>query len=450
MNSPLRTLVAGTLCAMALITAGCSSSPRTSSRSSPRYPGAEAGAYCKNLQAGLRSQGNVTQISSPQAQTFFSRLDHDFAKAVSEAPASLRSATQTLADTYRHLGQEVASHGYKRSYNDNLQPAVAGFLNEATPWLKAHCRGYGGASMTTRASITPPAPTTTSPQQAPDLFVSTGATAPPGALYSWPQFPASIHLDDNDWIAGITWTASPTGASGTGTSYTDLSCAGPAASCPPTAEGTVKLSATQPETCTVHFADQSTDAQRSEQALVFDHLQYTLTSGPSAGRVYTFSAPCALGAPQSPGRCHASALSAQTFALASGGAAGSFGGAFSLTNRGTVSCTLLGYPGMQLLGAGGRPLPTTVIRGHYEVVDSVTEQMVTLPPGGEARFYFMYSDALGGGSPAVCPRTSAVEITPPNSYHYIVASADIAPCEGRVWVSPVTASTPFPLTKGSP
>jgi hypothetical protein len=36
---------------------------------------------------------------------------------------------------------------------------------------------------------------------------------------------------------------------------------------------------------------------------------------------------------------------------------------FTLTNSLDVSCTLFGYPGLQLVGAGGDDLPTITRRG---------------------------------------------------------------------------------------
>ena len=310
------------------------------------------------------------------------------------------------------------------------------------------------ASPGTPSSVAEPTPVTSALTAAgasaiPDLFVYTAAIAPPGELLAWPEFPTTIQLDDNDWISEITWSAGPQSTSGSGTFYTDLSCSGPAASCPPTAEGTVELTATLPETCTVTFADPSTGAQRSEQAYVFDRLEYRVTSGPTTGQVYAFSSPCSQ-APRPPGRCRTSVLSVKAYGLAGGGAAGSQGGAFGIVDHGTAACTMYGYPGMQLLGADGEPLPTTVIRGQYEVVDAVPEQTVTLSPGAEAFFYYMYSDVLVGGCPAACSMASALEITPPNDYHHLVVSVHIAPSEGRIWVSPVTTSTPFPLVSGSP
>ncbi len=311
-----------------------------------------------------------------------------------------------------------------------------------------------GLHATFSRSSSVPAPVASSPPPTaasgiPDLFVYTAAIPPPGELFVWPEFPTRIEIDDNGWISGISWSAGSQSASGTGTLYTDLSCSGPAASCPPVAEGSVILNATAPDTCTVSFFNPSTGLQQSEQADVYDGLQYTEVSGSQSGQTVTLPSPCS-GASKPPGRCRTSALSAQPFALAGGGAAGSQGGAFGLTNRGTVTCTLFGYPGMQLLGANGQPLPTTVIRGQYEVVDAVPEQTVTLAPGAQARFYFMFSDTLGGGYPAVCPTAATVEVTPPGAYNHLVVATNIAPCEGHIWVSPVTASTPSPLVNGSP
>ena len=106
---------------------------------------------------------------------------------------------------------------------------------------------------------------------------------------------------------------------------------------------------------------------------------------------------------------------------------------------------------MQLLATSGQPLPATVIRGNYEIVDSVPEQTVTLPPHAQGRFYFMYTDTLDGGFRAACPKATAVEMSPPGAYNHLsVTAVDFAPCEGRVWVSSVTSSEAFPLIVGWP
>ncbi|MHB8290729.1 MAG: hypothetical protein ACYDEY_16195 [Acidimicrobiales bacterium] len=160
MNNHIRVLVVGTaLCSVALFAAGCSSGPRAKSATSPHptttgasssaTTGAtaiQAGAYCQNFQhmeAGLAPQGTFAQMSPSQIQAFFSRLDYYLARAVSEAPPSLRSVTQNFADTERHLGQEVAAHGYNPSYNppdeQKLGPVESRFLDTIRPWLSVHC-----------------------------------------------------------------------------------------------------------------------------------------------------------------------------------------------------------------------------------------------------------------------------------------------------------------------
>lgn len=148
------------------------------------------------------------------------------------------------------------------------------------------------ASSSTSSSLTVPAPSTSASRVTPDLFVSTAAIPPPGELFVWPNFPTTIARDDNDWMAGITWSAGLQSASGSGTLFTDLSCSGSAAACPPTAEGTVEFSATLPETCIVTFVNPSTGVQESERAHVYGHLQYTEERGPQPGQVVVLPSPC--------------------------------------------------------------------------------------------------------------------------------------------------------------
>ncbi len=433
-----------------LLLAGCGASgPVSPPPGSVKVGRAAFCAAAKAVATGLVGTGGPQALSAKTVPAI-EKMQGALATMRAGAPAPIRSDvaqvttawSPVLADVVagaKHPGQKPpASFAHEGSRAVSVLLGAPGTAIGA--WADAHCPGY--ATTTPTALSTP----TASSPAVPDLFVLTPSTR---ALYAWSRFPATIRMDDNDWIGGITWTAGPTGAAGSGASYTDLSCSGAAASCPATVEGTVELAATQPETCTVHFADQSPGALQSEQALVFDHLRYTVTSGPAVGRVYTFPSPCP-GVPQPPGRCRASILSGSAYGLAGGGAAGSMGGAFGLVNHGTVACTLFGYPGMQLLGTHGRPLPTKVIRGQYEVVSVIPEQTVTVAPGAEVFFYFMYSDALGTGCPATCPETSAVEITPPGAYYHLVVSVHIAPSQGWVWVSPVTTSTPFPLTSASP
>ncbi|MDA8039109.1 MAG: hypothetical protein M0Z69_08090 [Actinomycetota bacterium] len=145
MCNHVRGLVVGMLCGVALFAAGCSSGTGASSVTT-RSAVAQADAYCQaflHMETDLAPQGTPGQMSPSQAEGFFSRLDDYLAKAVSEAPPSLRSVTQSFADTERQIGQEVAAHGYNPAYNppaeQELGAAEPRFLDTARPWMSVHC-----------------------------------------------------------------------------------------------------------------------------------------------------------------------------------------------------------------------------------------------------------------------------------------------------------------------
>ena len=78
-----------------------------------------------------------------------------------------------------------------------------------------------------------------------------------------------------------------------------------------------------------------------------------------------------------PRTCQTSQLSLATDpAHSGGGAAGSLGITYVFTNISATTCTLGGFPGLQLLNASGQPLTTTTIR------TSQTPTTVTLHPRG--------------------------------------------------------------------
>ncbi len=314
--------VLGIALAAALL-ASCSSGPSssastaTTSRASPSgaQSASEQGAFCnaaKVFGSGIALPSGPSPVSNgtlslPQLEGFKSAL----VTMRTDAPAAIRSDVDQLVsawgpvisdliDAYRNPGSTLPPSyaAGKKTAGDEYTGSQG---STESSWVYFHCQGGTGPTGTqsTTTSMVPAtaAPTTTSSPPAtapsvPDLFVSTGATPPPGELYTWPHFPSSIQLNDNNWISGMSWSAGSQSASASGTYYTDLSCNGPAASCPPAAEGTVEFSATQRETCTVHYADPSTDSQESTQATVFDHLQYAQVSGSQAGQTYSFPSPC--------------------------------------------------------------------------------------------------------------------------------------------------------------
>jgi Protein of unknown function (DUF4232) len=124
------------------------------------------------------------------------------------------------------------------------------------------------------------------------------------------------------------------------------------------------------------------------------------------------------------------------------GAAGSIAGGFILKNISGSPCTLEGYPGMQLLDAMSHPMTTHVIRGTSVVVPAIPVTLVTLAPGALGSFRWGYSDVPTGAQ--TCPPATWVEVTPPNDFSHVVIASAMAPCGGRITVSPVQLGRAIP------
>ncbi len=132
--------------------------------------------------------------------------------------------------------------------------------------------------------------------------------------------------------------------------------------------------------------------------------------------------------------------SLQIAAVNGSGAAGTIEMAVTMTNQGP-SCTLYGYPGMQLLDASGSPIATIVVRGGGPMFpDAAANQppaQVTLARGAVAKFSLSYED-VPVGTETSCPTSTSSEITPPNNTAFAVIPLAIAPCNnGTIHVSPV-------------
>jgi hypothetical protein len=130
----------------------------------------------------------------------------------------------------------------------------------------------------------------------------------------------------------------------------------------------------------------------SVAALLATGAACAAASGPAAGRVLV--------------RCHTADLSARLGFIQ--GAAGSRFGPLVLTNRSRHACTLFGFIGGQLYGAGGRRLPTRIVRDH-----SVPERTVTVAPGRRA-FAELHWIAIPSGGARRCPRPRSFAVTPPD------------------------------------
>jgi hypothetical protein len=170
----------------------------------------------------------------------------------------------------------------------------------------------------------------------------------------------------------------------------------------------------------------------------------TSTTGPTKGSSTTgasTSTSVAASSTTSPGpaRCASAALTGSV--VGSSGAAGTIEITVGLKSTAAGPCTLGGYPGLQLVGAGGAALPTTVVRkGNYSFT-SMAPTTVSLGSGQSAYFNAGYSD-VPVGNETTCPLASTLEVTPPNAYDHLSFPAQLAPCGGgTVVVSPVFLAT---------
>ncbi len=115
-------------------------------------------------------------------------------------------------------------------------------------------------------------------------------------------------------------------------------------------------------------------------------------------------------------------------------AAGTVGRPFIFTNTSQTTCALFGFPGLQRLGADGRPMQTRL------VWTPSAEQLVTLAPGGTASFLAWWHDQTGYATP--CPTSQQLEVTPPNAYSYLTVRVPIEACpDGTINVDAVIAGS---------
>lgn len=145
-----------------------------------------------------------------------------------------------------------------------------------------------------------------------------------------------------------------------------------------------------------------------------------------------------------PGGCAVSQLSVKPGG--SNGATGHIGQVVTFQNTSTKSCTLFGYPGLEMLSASGQAIPTNVLRTPSVVVQAETPTTVTLAPNQQASFLLGYADQTGFGD-NTCPTSVNLEITPPNDYPHLVVPDQISAygpslgqC-GAINVSPVYPGT---------
>ncbi|MGZ4386603.1 MAG: DUF4232 domain-containing protein [Gaiellaceae bacterium] len=134
-------------------------------------------------------------------------------------------------------------------------------------------------------------------------------------------------------------------------------------------------------------------------------------------------------------QCSPGQLSGQR--LDSTGAAGTIMVSLVFRNRGSSTCTLRGFPSLQML-AGSRRLATHVRHGGLAVLNR-RPRTVTLRSKARASLLVAYSDVPVGGQRS-CPRSDALLVRPAAASSSIRVSVPLEACGGgRLSESPFLA-----------
>lgn len=126
------------------------------------------------------------------------------------------------------------------------------------------------------------------------------------------------------------------------------------------------------------------------------------------------------------------------------GAAGTFYTEMEISNIGTGTCQLYGFPGVSALNGNGTQLGSPAGWDH-----SVTPRTVVLTPGATSHFLFSVTDVYNY-SPSVCQPTAAavLRVYPPNQRTAALLPFSSESCAkaGTVYmhVRPVTAGVGIP------
>lgn len=156
----------------------------------------------------------------------------------------------------------------------------------------------------------------------------------------------------------------------------------------------------------------------------------------------TTSVPVTTTAPASAGPGASAAGTTCSAAQLAGSVEGEQGGAgtlevtIALRNTGGTTCTMRGYPGLQLLAASGSPQATSVQPGGPLSFEAVAPATVSLAAGQSASFNVGFTDVPAGGQSS-CPTAAAAEVTPPGATDHLRVPLQVQACGGSLHVSAV-------------
>jgi hypothetical protein len=127
------------------------------------------------------------------------------------------------------------------------------------------------------------------------------------------------------------------------------------------------------------------------------------------------------------------------------GAAGTIIGTITLSEVGTGTCTIEGYPTLTRFNSSGNSVSTTVVQGLTVNLSGPPSQpptLITLTSTQQAEFTFQYSDVVTGSETSCAISTTVSVTTPGASKASAPVPLSISACNnGTVAVSPVYAAT---------
>jgi Protein of unknown function (DUF4232) len=109
---------------------------------------------------------------------------------------------------------------------------------------------------------------------------------------------------------------------------------------------------------------------------------------------------------------------------------------YSLQNTSQQTCTLEGYPGVQLLSASQQPLTIGVSKQiSAYLYNNQQPQLVTLAPAASGFFVLEWNYGVNGSGN--CPGAAYVSVTPPGNQLSLPFPSMVDVCTGSVIVSPI-------------
>jgi hypothetical protein len=140
-------------------------------------------------------------------------------------------------------------------------------------------------------------------------------------------------------------------------------------------------------------------------------------------------------------RCYTQNLAAGLHGFQAG--LGNRGFILTLTNTGSTSCSLSGYPGLGLDNARHKALPSHTFRGSTYFDPDPGRSLIVLSPGETVSADVAYA---ADGMAADSVTASYLEVTPPNAYLHLTVRIPGAPTviyHGNLYVTAVARHTPY-------